>query len=172
MAKIAAAASVSNASLFTIVASGECGTTSPMCLDSSGLNSHWATNGGGRYLLDWSFNAAESLGRHHCCRVAVAGDSNICCARAWKAACDSSLARLWLFAWLSFARTDRMGAGAKSRSGFLLGCPTGILPRALEWRWLRSLLDADADRADVELRSIVDFGQKWPLLQSNEATDG
>jgi len=24
----------------------------------------------------------------------------------------------------------------------------------------------------VELRSIVDFGQKWPLLQSNEATDG
>ena len=85
---------------------------------------------------------------------------------------DSSLARLWLFAWLSFARTDRMGAGAKSRSGFLLGCPTGILPRALEWRWLRSLLDADADRADVELRSIVDFGQKWPLLQSNEATDG
>src|SRR5665811_1980072 len=86
--------------------------------------------------------------------VAVA--SNICCARVRKAACDSSLVRVWLLAWLSFARTDRMGAGAQSRSGLLLGCPTGILPRPLERRWLWSLLDADADRADVELRSVVD----------------
>src|SRR5664280_2103064 len=36
----------------------------------------------------------------------------------------------------------------------LLGCPPGLLPRALERRRLRPLLDADADRVDVELREI------------------
>jgi hypothetical protein len=33
-----------------------------------------------------------------------------------------------------------------------------LLSRALEWRWLRPLLDADADRSDVELRPLIDAG--------------
>jgi hypothetical protein len=32
----------------------------------------------------------------------------------------------------------------------------------VEWWRLRAVLDADADRADVELRPLEHFQEKWP----------
>src|ERR1035437_5582543 len=51
-------------------------------------------------------------------------------------------------------RTDRMGAGTRSRTGLLVW-RAGVLSRTLDrWR-LRPMLDTDADRERMELRSIV-----------------
>jgi hypothetical protein len=62
------------------------------------------------------------------------------------------------FCRLPLARTDRMGTGAKSRPGLLVWWP-GLLSRALDrWR-IRPVLDADADRECMELRSIGDRDQ-------------
>jgi hypothetical protein len=101
-----------------------------------------------------SFNAAEIFSRHRCCSFHFAFHDAICCAGERKTARGSSLARLWLFAWLSLARTHRMGVGAKSRSRILVWRPS-LLPRALERRWFWSMLDADANWANLELRSLI-----------------
>ena len=55
--------------------------------------------------------------------LAVFGHRNVCNAGAGKAARDTSLARLWLFARLAFARTNRMGTGTKSRANLLVWRP-------------------------------------------------
>ncbi len=112
------------------------------------------------------FNAADGFRRHRRCRMLPADDSGYsrgACghgARPQKTACDPPLARLRLFAGLSPAGSDR----TRTRGALLQGIRAPVLwprlarflSRALEWRWLRSLLDADADRADVELRPLDD----------------
>src|SRR3954453_6043008 len=85
---------------------------------------------------------------------AVLGRCNVCGARAWKAARGASVARLWLPARLSFARADRMGTSATSRAGLLVWRP-GLLPWALDRRWVRPMLDADTDWKRMELRPIA-----------------
>src|SRR5256714_2186128 len=85
---------------------------------------------------------------------AVLGRCNVCCAHAWKAARGASVARLWLPARLSLARTDRMGTSATSRAGLLVWWP-GLLPWALDWRWVWPLLDADTHWECMELRPLV-----------------
>src|SRR5437868_11575591 len=85
---------------------------------------------------------------------AVLGRRNICCARPWKAACGASVARLWLPARLSLARADRMGTSVASRAGLLVWRP-GLLPWALDRRWVRPVLDADTDWKRMELRPVV-----------------
>src|ERR1044071_5127741 len=87
-------------------------------------------------------------------RRAVFGRCNVCCARAWKAACVGSGARVWLSARLSLAGADRMGTSATSRAGLLVWSPR-LLPRALDRRWVWPMLDADTDWKRMELRQIV-----------------
>src|ERR1700688_2475620 len=80
--------------------------------------------------------------------------SNICCAGARKAAGGASLARVWLLARLPFTRANRMGTGAEARASLLVWWP-GLLSRPLERRRVRPMLDSDADRECMELRSIA-----------------
>jgi hypothetical protein len=71
-------------------------------------------------------NAADLLRRHCRCGFLFAANNYVCCSPTWKAAPESSLARLWLFAWL--------------------------LPRAMERRWFWALLDTDTHWTTLELR--------------------
>src|ERR1039458_1761656 len=107
------------------------------------------------------FNAARSLRhhRHRGCPLAGAGGTVRACAPCDQAPpCGSSLARLRFLARLSPARSDRTRARGALQQGvrpaILRPSLAGLLPRALERRRVRSLLDADADWADVEL---------WPI---------
>src|ERR1039458_6121262 len=108
------------------------------------------------------FNAARSLRhhRHRGCPLAGAGGTVRACAPCDQAPpCGSSLARLRFLARLSPARSDRTRARGALQQGvrpaILRPSLAGLLPRALERRRVRSLLDADADWADVELWPIV-----------------
>lgn len=93
---------------------------------------------------------------------------NICCAGARKAAGGASLARVWLLARLPFTRADRMGPGAESRASLLVWWP-GLLSRALERRWVRPMLDSDADRECMELRSIARHDQTGECIAQPKA---
>lgn len=82
------------------------------------------------------------------------GHGSMRCDGASAGARGASLARIWFFARLPVARTNRMGKGAESRPGLLVW-RSRLLSRALDrWR-LRPMLDTDADWKCVELRSIV-----------------
>jgi hypothetical protein len=96
-------------------------------------------------------NAADFLRRHCHCGFLFVADNHVRCSRTWKTAPESPLARLWLFAWLSSARTDRKGEHPGPRSSLLVW-RARLLPWALEWRWFRALLDTDAHRTTLELR--------------------
>jgi Phage integrase family len=65
-------------------------------------------------------NAADFPRRHCHCGFLFVADNYVRCSRTWKTAPQSPLARLWLFAWLSFARTDRKGERLGPRSGLLV----------------------------------------------------
>jgi IstB-like ATP binding protein len=96
-------------------------------------------------------NAADLLRCHCPCGFLFAANNYVCCSRTWKAAPESFLARLWLFAWLSFARTDQKGERPCPRSSLLVW-RARLLPRPLERRWFRALLDTDTHRTTLELR--------------------
>jgi hypothetical protein len=108
-------------------------------------------------LNKWN-NVAKSLRPDRGDSVAVVGNGNFRCPRAWQGARGAALARLWVFARLSFTRTDRMGAGPECPACLLVWRPK-VLSRALERRWVRPMLDPDPDRQWVELRPIADRDQ-------------
>ena len=111
-----------------------------------------AANRGGFVTMDRSrLNAADFLRRHCHCGFLFVADSYVRCSRTWKTAPESPLARLWLFAWLSSARTDRKGERPGPRSSLLVW-RARLLPWALERRWFRALLDTDTHRTTLELR--------------------
>jgi len=101
-----------------------------------------------------ALDATKSLRTDRDRGFALVRHRNICCAAARKAAGGASLARVWLLAWLPFTRADRMGTGAESRASLLVWWPR-LLSRALERRWVRPMLDSDADRKCMELRPIA-----------------
>src|SRR5229473_607494 len=112
-----------------------------------------------------AFDVTKSLRAGRDRGFALVGHSNICCAGARKAAGGASLARVWLLARLPFTRADRMGTDAESRASLLVWWP-GLLSRALERRWVRPMLDSDADRECMELRSIAGRDQTRPMHRS------
>jgi hypothetical protein len=101
-----------------------------------------------------ALDATKSLRTDRDRGVALVRHGNVCCAAARKAAGGASLARVWLLARLPFTRADRMGTGAEPRASLLVWWP-GLLSRALERRWVRPMLDSDADRECMELRPIA-----------------
>src|SRR5450759_806850 len=111
------------------------------------------------HTIRMAFNDAGPRGYHRHYGFTIACSSSIRRPRAQEAPCDSSLARIRLFAGLPASRSDRARArGAllqALRAAVLRSCVAALLPRALERRRLRPLLYADADRADVELRPIA-----------------
>src|SRR5262249_12228487 len=95
--------------------------------------------------------------RPPCCTLVGSRDAVRACAQETK--CDQALARLWFLTRLSPTRSDRTrtrGALLQSlRAAILRPSLAGLLSRKMErWR-VRSLLDADADWADVELWAIA-----------------
>jgi len=109
-----------------------------------------------------SFHASLPIKRHRppCCTLAGSRDAIRACAQETK--CDQALARLWFLTRLSPTRSDRTrtrGALLQSlRAAILRPSLAGLLSRKMEWWRVRSLLDADADWADVEL---------WPIAPTN-----
>src|SRR5262249_30569321 len=108
------------------------------------------------------FHASLPIKRHRppCCTLAGSRGALRACAQETK--CDQALARLWFLTRLSPTRSDRTrarGALLQSlRPAILRPSLAGLLSRKMEWRRVRSLLDADADWADVEL---------WPIAPTN-----
>ena len=93
---------------------------------------------------------------------ALASSRDALCACAKETKCDQTLARLWFLTRLSPTRSDRtQSRGAllqDLRPAILRPSVAGLLSRKMERRRVRSLLDADADWANVEL---------WPIAPNN-----
>jgi hypothetical protein len=92
---------------------------------------------------------------------ALASSRDALCACAKETKCDQTLARLWFLTRLSPTRSDRtQSRGAllqDLRPAILRPSVAGLLSRKMERRRVRSLLDADADWADVELWPIAPY---------------
>jgi hypothetical protein len=120
-------------------------------------------------LIGVGFHASLPIMRRRppCC--ALASSRGALRAHAQETKCDQALARLWFLTRLSPTRGDR----TRTRCALLQGLrPTvlrssvaGLLSRKMERRRVRSLLDADADWADVELWPIAP--NNWPGARSN-----
>jgi hypothetical protein len=100
-----------------------------------------------------TFNVLEIPRRTPSHGISSASLINDCRAGSRETASHPPLARIWLSSRLSHAGTDRVGEGAKSRTGLLVRL-SGLLQGALERRRLRSMLDPDPDRQCLELRSL------------------
>jgi hypothetical protein len=93
--------------------------------------------------------------QYHVCvyarSVPFAADHRICRRPSWKAAIEPVLAGLRFLARLRAARSRRLAEAAHPSSDLLVWRPR-ILPGALEWRGIWTLLDTNANRTTLELR--------------------
>jgi hypothetical protein len=87
----------------------------------------------------------------HARSVPFAADDRICRQPSWKAAIEPVLAGLRFLARLRAARSRGVAEAAHPSSDLLVWRPR-ILPGALEWRRVWTLLDTDPNRATLELR--------------------
>jgi len=124
-----------------------------------------------RRLIGIGFHASLPIKRHRppCCTLV--GSRGALCACAQETKCDQALARLWFLTRLSPTRSDR----TRTRCALLQSLwpailrpgVAGLLSRKMEWRRVRSLLDTDADWADVELWPIAP--NNWPGARSSHS---